>query len=68
MIKSFIQSRRAMTVEWDGAVAEATPKLRLIGQVKAAGVEGGLGSGLGDVMLLIEMLDVCFLPIENASA
>jgi len=57
-----------MTVEWDGAIAEATPKLRLIGQVKAAGVEGGLGSGLGDAMLLIEMLDVCFLPIENASA
>lgn len=68
MIKPFIQSRRAMAVECDGTIAETTPELRLVGQVDAAGVEGGFGSGLGDAMLLVEVLGVCLLPIEDTSA
>lgn len=31
MVKSFVKGRRAVTTEFDGAVAETTPELRLIG-------------------------------------
>lgn len=68
MIESLIQRRRPAILKSNSPVTKPTPKLQLFSQIETAGVEKMLCSVFRGAVLLTQMMDVGFLPVEDLPA